>query len=63
MTQRFISLFIYKNHISLISKSTGIRFNQAIEEVIINFKVDDRIISDKHVESFVKYEYDPKKVH
>ena len=27
----------------------------------INFKVFDNVISDKHVESFVKFEYKPKK--
>ena len=27
-----------------------------------NFKVVDSVISDKHVKSYIKYEYKPKKV-
>ena len=27
-----------------------------------NFKVVDNVISDKHIKSFIKYEYNPKKV-
>ena len=42
-------------------KSNGVSFNPATEELKVNFKVVDNVISDKHVKSFVKYEYDPKK--
>ena len=62
MTQRTISLFIYINHFCLIWKSNGISFNQAIEDLKLNFKFVDIVLSDKHVKRFVKYEYDPKKV-
>ena len=62
LTQRDISLFIYNNHFCLIWKSNGNSFNQAIEELKNNFKVVDNVISDKHVKSFFKYEYNPKKV-
>ena len=61
LTQRVTSLFIYKNHFCLIWKSNGISFSQAIEELKNNFKVVDNVISDKHVKSFIKYDYKPKK--
>ena len=50
-----------KNHFCLNWKSTGIRFNQGIDELKTNFKVIDSVISDKHFESFF-YEYKPKEV-
>ena len=53
---------MYKNHFCLFCKSNGISFNELIEELKLNFKVVDNIISDKHVESFFEYEYKPKKV-
>ena len=62
LAQRDISLFIYNNHFCLFWKSNGISFSQAIEELKNNFKVVDNVISDKHVKSFLKYEYNPKKV-
>ena len=63
LTQRDTSLFIYINHFCLIWKSNGISFNQVIEnELKPNFKVVDNVISEKHVKSFIKYEYNPKKV-
>ena len=63
LTQRNTSLFIYNNHFCLIWKSNGISFNQVIEdELKPNFKVVDNVISDKHVKSFIKYHYKPKKV-
>ena len=61
--QRKTSLFIYNNHFCLIWKSDGVSFNQVIEHKLKpNFKVVDNVISDKHVKSFIKYEYNPKKV-
>ena len=62
LIQRDISFFIYNNHFCLIWKSNGISFNQAISELKDNFKVVDNVVSDKHVKSFIKYEYNPKKV-
>ena len=63
LTQRDTSLFIYNNHFCLIWKSDGISFNQVIENKLKpNFKVVDNVVSDKHVKSFNKYEYNPKKV-
>ena len=62
ITHRNKSLFIYNNHFCLIWKSNGTSFNQAIEELTTNHKVSDNLISDKHAKSFVKYEYDRKKV-
>ena len=61
-TERNIALKIPENHFSLIWKSDGISFDKATKELKDNFKVVDSIISDKHVENFIKYEYKPKKV-
>ena len=62
-TQRNTSLFININHFCFFWKSNGDNFNQVIEnELKPNFKVVDNIISDNHVKSFIKYEYNPKKV-
>ena len=62
LTQGNTSLIIYNNHCCLIWKSNGISFNQVIEnELKPNFKLVDNVISDKHVKSFIKYEYNPKK--
>ena len=56
-------MFIDDNHFCLIWKSNGISFNQVIEnELKPNFKVVDIVISDKHIKSSIKYEYNPKKV-
>ena len=50
------------NQFCLIWKTNGISFNQVIEnESKPNFKLADNVISDKHVKSFIKYEYNPKK--
>ena len=63
-TLRNTSLFIYINHFCLIWKSQNISFNQVIEnELRPNFKVVDNVISDKHVRSFIKYDYKPKKIY
>ena len=63
LTQRITSLFIYNNLFCLIWKSDGISFNQVIEnELKPKFKVVDTVVSDKHVKSFIKYEYNPKKI-
>ena len=56
-------MFIYKIHFCLFWKLNNICFNQLIENKIKpNLKVIDIVVSDKHVESFIKYEYKPKKV-
>ena len=55
-------MFIYNDHYCIIWKSNDISFNQAIEELKLNFKIVDNVISDKHVINFIKYEYKPKKV-
>ena len=56
------SLFIHNNHFCIIKKSNDNSFNQAIKELKLCFEVIDNVISYKHVESFVIYEYKPKKV-
>ena len=63
ITQRNTALKIHNNHFCLIWKPNGISFNQVIEdELKQNFKVVDNVVSDKNVKSFIKYEYNPKKV-
>ena len=60
--ERNIALKIHKNLLCLICKSNGIRFDKAIEQLNLNFKIVDNVISDKIVKSFDKYEYKSKKV-
>ena len=63
ITQRNTALKIHNSHFCLIWKSDNVSFNQVIEnELKPNFKIVDNVISDKHVKSFIKYEYNPKKV-
>ena len=62
ITQRNIALKTHNNHFCLIWKSVGVSFDKAIPELKQNFKVVDNVISDKHVKSYIKYEYKPKKV-
>ena len=62
ITQRNKALKIHNNHFCLIWKSDGVSFDKAIRELKDNFKVVDNVISDKHVKSYIKYEYKPKKV-
>ena len=62
ITQRNTALKIHNNHFCLIWKSDRVSFEKAIKELKDNFKVVDNVISDKHVKSFIKYEYKPKKV-
>ena len=59
LTQRNTSFFIHNNPFCLIWKSNGISFEKAIKELKDNFKVVDKVISDKHVKKFIKYEYNP----
>ena len=62
ITQRDTALKIHNNHFCLIWKSDRVSFEKAIKELKDNFKVIDNVISDKHVKSFIKYEYKPIKV-
>ena len=63
ITQKITALKIHNIHFCLIWKSNGISLNEVIEnELKPNFKVVDKVVSDKHVKSFIKYEYNPKKV-
>ena len=63
ITERNIASKLHKNHFCLIWKPNGISFNQVIaDELKSNFKVIDSVVSDKHVKSFVKNDYKPKKV-
>ena len=62
IAQRNIALKIHNNHFCLIWKSNGVSFDRAIKELKDNFRVVDNVISYKHVKSYIKYEYKPKKV-
>ena len=62
ITQKNTALKVHKNYFCLILKTDGISFDRAIKELKDNFKVVDNVISDKHVKSYAKYEYKPKKV-
>ena len=62
ITQRNIALKIHKNHFCLVWKSYNVSFDRTIRELKDNFQVVDNFISDKHVKSYIKYEYKPKKV-
>ena len=53
---------MYNKPFCLVWKSNTIRFDQAKSELILDFKVVDNVFCDKYVKSFVKKEYDPKKV-
>ena len=61
-TQRNTPLKIHGNHFCLIWKSYNVSFDKAIKELKYNFRVVDNVISDKHVKSYIKYEYKPEKV-
>ena len=60
-TKRDTSIFVYNKRFCVIWKSSGISFNQAIQEVKENFKIFDNVVSDKHNKFFVKYEHKTKK--
>ena len=62
ITQRKIAFKIYKKKFCLIWQSDGISIGKAMRELKDIFKVVDGVISDKHVKSYIKYEYKPKKV-
>ena len=50
-----------QNHFCLVWKSIAISFNKAIEESKLNFKVVDKVISDKHVINFLQKHINLKK--
>ena len=62
ITQRNRALKIHNNSFCLIWESDGVSFDKAIKELKDNFKLVDNVIFDKHVKSYIKYEYKPKKV-
>ena len=62
ITESKTAIKILENHFCLIWKSEDTSCDRAIKELKDNFKVIDIVISDKHVKSFIKYEYKPKKV-
>ena len=61
ITERHVAIKIHKDHFCLIWKTIVIIFNKAIEDLKNIFKVDDNVIPDKRVKSFIKNECKPKK--
>ena len=61
ITQRNTALKIHNNHFCLTWKTVGVSFDKGTKELKDNFKVVDNVISDKHVKSLIKYEYNPEK--
>ena len=61
VTNRDTALYLYNNHFCLIWKSQGVKFNEAIQELKINFKIDDKYITEENVNSHFKYEFIRKK--
>ena len=62
VTNRDNALFLYNNHFSLIWKSEGVSFKDAIKELKDKFKTVDNFITEESVNSHFKYEFIPKKI-
>ena len=62
ITQKNTALKIHNNLFCLIWKTSDVSFDRAIKELKDNFKVVDIVKSDKHIKSYINYEYKPKKV-
>ena len=62
VTNRDSALYLYNNHFSVIWKSEGVGFKQAIKEPKDNFKMVDKYITEENVNSHFKYEFIPKKI-
>ena len=59
ITERNEALYLYENQFCLIWKLNGISFKKATEELKLNFKVGDIVVSDKLVKNFIKFEQKP----
>ena len=57
VTDRINGLYLYDNHFCLIWKSEGVIFNQANEELKINFKIVDNYRTEENVKSHFDYIY------
>ena len=62
VTERNKALYLYNHHFCLIWKTQGVSFSKAIEELKSKFKIVNNYISPNNVNSFIKYEYKPKKI-
>ena len=62
VTERNNALYLYKNHFCLLWKSQGVSFNQAVQELKINFKIVDNYITEEIANSHFAYIYKPKKI-
>ena len=54
-------MFRHNNVFCSFRKSNNNGFFEAIKQLKLNFKVVDNVISEKHVKSFIKKDYKPKK--
>ena len=54
VTNRDSALYLHNNHFSLIWKSRGIRFNQAVKVLKDTFKIVDNYITEENVNSHFK---------
>ena len=54
--EKNVALYMYKYHFSLFWKSRRVSFNKAIEEIKLNPKIVDKIISEELDKSFIKNE-------
>ena len=61
VTERTKALNLYNNNFCLIWKAQGISFNKTIEELKINFKIVDNVISQDNVDTYFRNDYKPKK--
>ena len=62
ITESNIAIYKYKKHFCLVWKANAFSFNKARNELKLNFKVHEKATCDKHVKSFIKIEYNSKKV-
>ena len=60
VTERNNFLYLYNNHFCLIWKSQRVSFNQAIEELKDNFKIEYNYTTEENVSSHFEYIYQPK---
>ena len=55
-----IALELHNNYFCLFWKSEEVSFNQAVKELIDNFKIVDNFITEENVKSHFEYIYKPK---
>ena len=61
LTERNLALHMYENHFCLILKSQGVSFKKTKEELKLNCKIIDNVMSDTQVKIFLNVTKDLKK--